>query len=89
MTLYFEWIGSICGVLGALMISSNTRVSPWGWWMFLASSLSLCGYALLQQAWGLLMLNGFFVATNLIGLIRWWYPAVFTLQSNATAGGKE
>lgn len=30
MTLYFEWIGSICGVLGALMISTNTRVSPWG-----------------------------------------------------------
>jgi drug/metabolite transporter (DMT)-like permease len=51
MSLYFEWIGSICGVLGALMISTNTPVSPWGWWFFLISSLSLCCYAVLAQAW--------------------------------------
>ncbi|HGH3423951.1 nicotinamide mononucleotide transporter [Pseudomonas sp. MAFF 301449] len=88
MTLYFEWIGSLCGVLGALMISTNTRVSPWGWWLFLVSSLSLCCYAVLAQAWGLLLLNGCFVATNITGLIRWWYPAVSTMRATCHAGVK-
>lgn len=88
MTLYFEWIGSLYGVLGALMISTNTRVSPWGWWLFLVSSLSLCCYAVLAQAWGLLLLNGCFVATNVTGLIRWWYPAVSAMRATCHAGVK-
>ena len=71
-----EWTGSICGVLGAMLIASNTRLSPWGWWLFLVSSVSLSGYAVMQGAWGLLLLNACFVGTNLMGLIRWWAPAV-------------
>lgn len=86
MSLYFEWIGSLCGVLGALVISTNTRVSPWGWWLFLVSSLSLCGYAVLVEAWGLLLLNGCFVATNVTGLIRWWYPALLKMRSTYQTG---
>jgi len=35
MMLLLEWVGAICGVLGALIIASNTRLSPWGWWLFL------------------------------------------------------
>lgn len=76
MVTVAEWIGSICGVLGALLISSNTRHSSWGWWLFLVSSLSLCAYAVVQHAWGLLLLNGCFVMTNVTGLIRWWMPAI-------------
>lgn len=76
MMLLLEWVGAICGVLGALIIASNTRLSPWGWWLFLVSSLSLCGYAVLAQAWGLLLLNSCFVFTNLTGLVRWWLPSL-------------
>lgn len=36
MNVYFEWVGSICGILGALLISSNTRISPWGYPNFVA-----------------------------------------------------
>nr|WP_290467245.1 hypothetical protein [Pseudomonas fluorescens] len=50
------------------------------------SSLSLCCYAVLAQAWGLLLLNGCFVATNITGLIRWWYPAVSATRSASLAG---
>ncbi|ELQ8317916.1 hypothetical protein R2571_006824 [Pseudomonas aeruginosa] len=76
MMLLLEWVGAICGVLGALIIASNTRLSPWGWWLFLLSSVSLCGYAVLAQAWGLLLLNCCFVFTNLTGLVRWWLPSL-------------
>ena len=75
MMLILEWLGAISGVLGALIIASNTRLSPWGWWLFLLSSVSLCGYAVLVQAWGLLLLNACFVGTNLMGLVRWWAPS--------------
>ncbi len=74
MLLIAEWVGTIFGVAGAALIACNTKHSPWGWWLFLVSSLSLCGYAVMQQAWGLLMLHGCFVATNLTGLIRVWLP---------------
>lgn len=74
LLLIAEWMGSIFGVAGAALISSNTKHSPWGWWLFLASSCALCGYAVMQQAWGLLMLHGCFVATNLTGLARVWLP---------------
>lgn len=76
MMLLLEWVGALCGVLGALIIASNTRLSPWGWWLFLMSSVSLCGYAVLAEAWGLLLLNCCFVFTNLLGLLRWWKPSL-------------
>lgn len=74
MLLILEWIGSIFGVTGALMIASRTTFSPWGWWPFLVSSLALCGYSVLAEAWGLLLLNVCFVCTNCIGVVRWWAP---------------
>lgn len=70
----YEWIGSICGIAGAALIASNVRLSPWGWWLFMVSSLSLCLYAATAGAWGILLLNLCFVVTNLIGLIRVWKP---------------
>jgi hypothetical protein len=35
-----------------------------------------------------LLLNGCFVATNITGLIRWWYPAVSAMRSTCHAGVK-
>lgn len=76
MITLLEWVGSLFGVLGALTVASNTRFSPWGWWLFLVSSSALCAYSILAQAWGLLLLNSCFVGTNLLGLLRWWWPSL-------------
>lgn len=76
MLFIFEWIGTIFGIAGAMLVASNTRHSSWGWWLFLVSSLSLCLYAVMQSAWGLFVLNAFFVTTNITGLVRWWWPHV-------------
>ncbi|MFA7946511.1 hypothetical protein ACEK06_29315 [Pseudomonas brenneri] len=40
------------------------------------SSSALCAYSVLVQAWGLLLLNSCFVGTNLMGLLRWWWPSL-------------
>ncbi|HEJ4407792.1 TPA: nicotinamide mononucleotide transporter [Pseudomonas aeruginosa] len=71
-----EWTGTICGIAGATLIASNVRLSPWGWWLFLASSLILSLYGLLIGAYGIMLLNLCFVMTNLLGLGRVWIPYV-------------
>ncbi|MCF6783731.1 hypothetical protein [Stutzerimonas stutzeri] len=74
MELILEWAGAAFGISGAALLSSNVRLSPYGWLLFMCSSLLLCLYAVLVQAWGLLLLNGCFVATNLNGIFRCWLP---------------
>ncbi|MBA1280432.1 hypothetical protein [Stutzerimonas stutzeri] len=74
MIEYYEWIGSACGIAGAALIASNVRLSPWGWWLFLVSSLSLCAYGVAVEAWGILALNVCFVLTNITGIVRVWLP---------------
>jgi nicotinamide riboside transporter PnuC len=74
MNEIFEWVGTVCGITGAALIASNVRLSPWGWWLFLVSSLSLCGFGLSIGAYGILLLNLCFVLTNITGLYRVWLP---------------
>lgn len=81
----FEWIGAACGITGATLIASNVRLSPWGWWLFLVSSLSLCAYAAVAGAWGILLLNLCFVITNLIGLVRVFLPYWRTRRVQSSA----
>lgn len=76
MNEVLEWTGTACGIAGATLIASNVRLSPWGWWLFLMSSLSMAVYAVLIGAYGLMLLNICFVATNCLGLVRVWLPHV-------------
>jgi nicotinamide riboside transporter PnuC len=87
MIVVFEWIGAICGIAGAALIASNVRLSPWGWWLFLTSSVSLRIYAAAAGAWGILSLNLCFVLTNLLGLIRVWRPYIRQARSSVPATG--
>jgi hypothetical protein len=80
-----EWTGTIFGITGAALLSSNTKHSPWGWWLFLISSLSLCLFAALSSSWGLLLLNAAFVSTNVTGIARVWLPHVRTLKTRLSA----
>ena len=76
MISWLEWSGSILGILGATLVASGTKHSHWGWWLFFFSSMQLCVFALSIEAYGLLALHGCFVLTNILGLIRVWYPTV-------------
>ena len=57
MSDVFEWVGTVCGITGAALIASNVRLSPWGWWLFLLSSVSLCAFGLNAGAYGILLLK--------------------------------
>ncbi|MCF5371975.1 nicotinamide mononucleotide transporter [Pseudomonas syringae] len=84
MNEVFEWVGTICGITGAALIASNVRLSPWGWWLFLVSSLCMCCYGVSVGAYGILMLNLAFVLTNVTGIIRVWLPYMRNRTANRT-----
>lgn len=77
-----EWVGSAFGIAGAVLLSCNVQLSSWGWWLFLVSSISLCVFAVMTGAWGLLALNACFVCTNINGIVRCWLPAMRRLSGN-------
>lgn len=74
LLLITEWTGTLFGIAGAALLACNVKHSPWGWWLFLISSASLCLFAALSSAWGLLLLNSVFMCTNATGIMRCWVP---------------
>ena len=69
-----EWSGTFCGIAGAALIASNVRLSPWGWWLFLVSSVALSLFGFIVGAYGIMSLHLTFVLTNVVGIIRVWAP---------------
>lgn len=83
MNEILEWTGTGSGIAGAALIASNVRFSPWGWWLFLASSLTLTCYGVLVGAYGIACLHLCFVLTNIIGLYRVWLPYIRQRRNHA------
>ena len=36
---FFEWTGTVLGLLGAFLLATNSRISRYGWLAFMATSL--------------------------------------------------
>lgn len=70
-----EWAGSLTGLVGAALLALNTRVSRYGWVLFLASNIFFIAFALASDLNGLLLMQCGFTVTSLIGIARSWKPA--------------
>ncbi|MFJ3110058.1 hypothetical protein [Pseudomonas putida] len=68
---FFEFAGTIAGIAGAVLMSLNTSYSPFGYVLFLFSSLFLAGHARMIRARWLLMLQACFLITNMNGIYHW------------------
>lgn len=79
------WTGTVSGIAGATLIASNVRLLPWGWWLFLISSLSMDVYAVKISSYGLMLLNICFVATKCLGLWKVWFPHIRNRQQGDPA----
>jgi hypothetical protein len=66
----YEWCGSITGLLGAVLLASNTRVSKYGWWFFLFANLFMIVFAIKVGHDGLLLQQCGFTLTSLMGIYR-------------------
>jgi hypothetical protein len=70
MQTFFEWSGSLFGLLGALLLASNSRASKYGWVAFLAANCAMIAFAVAIDARGLLLQQIGFMATSLLGIYR-------------------
>lgn len=66
-----EWLGSLLGILGASMLAVNAPWSGYGWWAFLASNLAWMVYAILGSVRSILLMQIVFMATSVLGIVRW------------------
>lgn len=65
-----EYIGAICGILGAGLLATYASFAHWGWVAFMASNLALIGFMVRTHQYGLLLMQLVFLATTCLGLWR-------------------
>ncbi|MGA8054067.1 MAG: hypothetical protein WCA12_09450 [Burkholderiales bacterium] len=70
MLVICEWVGSIAGLIGAVLLASNSRASPYGWLAFITANVAMIVFALGIDARGLLVQQLGFMATSCLGLYR-------------------
>ncbi|WP_282151056.1 hypothetical protein [Ruegeria atlantica] len=71
LTTVFEITGSVLAMAYALFIASNTGAELFGFALLLLSSGLFAAWAVIDRRWTFLLLQGFYSASAIIGLIRW------------------
>jgi len=71
LTTLFEVTGSVLAMAYALLIASNIGAEIIGFSLLLISSGLFASWAVLDRRWTFLLLQLFYAASAVIGLIRW------------------
>tara|TARA_R110000824_G_scaffold64402_2_gene168249 strand:+ start:20279 stop:20485 length:207 start_codon:yes stop_codon:yes gene_type:complete len=66
-----SWFGTICAAIGASIVASNTGITWYGYFFFIASCLAWGYVAIKRKDYSLLSLNIIFLVINCVGLIRY------------------
>ena len=67
----YEVIGSVLAMVYAMLIALNIGAETLGFSLLLVSSGLFAGWAVLDRRWTFLLLQVFYAASAVIGLIRW------------------
>ena len=70
-TSVFEWTGSALAIVYAMLIASNTGNEVLGFALLLISASLFAAWAVIDKRWAFLVLQFFYGASAVIGLIRW------------------
>ena len=71
LTTFCEITGSVLAMAYALLIASNIGAERLGFAMLLVSSGLFAGWAVIDRRWAFLILQVFYAASAIIGLVRW------------------
>tara|TARA_B100000767_G_scaffold240740_1_gene236697 strand:- start:189 stop:422 length:234 start_codon:yes stop_codon:yes gene_type:complete len=71
LTSIFEITGSVLAMVYALLIASNTGNETIGFTLLLISASLFSTWAVIDHRWTFLLLQVFYAASAIIGLIRW------------------
>ena len=66
-----KWIGSITGIIGALMLALNNDYSMYGYIFFIISSFLLTFDFIKDKLYSMTAMQAIFLMINLIGAYRW------------------
>lgn len=70
MLKWFEWLGSLAGLLGSFLLATNTSISAYGWYAFLIANIAMIFFSAKSKHYGLLTQQLGFVATSTLGIYR-------------------
>ena len=68
---YFEWSGSVFGMLGAFLLALNNEYSGLGFVMFLLSNVFWIIYGFITKMYSMLSMQAIFTATSILGIVNW------------------
>lgn len=71
LTSIFEISGSVLAMAYALLIASNTGYEILGFSLLLVSALLFAAWGFIDKRWAFLLLQIFYAASAIIGLVRW------------------
>ena len=69
---FFEWFGVITAIFYSLFVASNTGLEFLGFTLLLTSAISIGIWAYLGKHRGILLLQLFYAAAGIIGMVRWY-----------------
>ena len=70
-TKALEWLGVLTAIAYSLLVASNTGHEVLGFTLLLVSSVAIALWALIGKHHGMLVLQFFYAAAAIIGVIRW------------------
>ena len=62
------WFGTASSIIGAFLVASHVFI--FGYWFFLAGSISWIAIAIHRKDKSLATLNGFFLISNILGIMN-------------------
>ena len=71
LTSLFEITGSVSAMVYALLIASNTGNEVLGFALLFLSAALFSAWAVIDKRWTFLLLQGFYMTSAVIGLLRW------------------
>jgi hypothetical protein len=69
---FLKYIGEIGGIVGALMVATNTDLSAYGYIFFTSSSVAWTIAAFFMKEWSLMRMSLVFTVINFFGLYQWF-----------------
>ena len=72
MTQSLEWFGILTAIVYSLLVASNTGLEFLGFALLLISAFSIGLWAYLGGHLGILLLQFFYAAAGIIGMLRWF-----------------
>ncbi len=68
---FFEVAGSVSAMVYALLIASNTGNEVLGFSLLFVSAALFAGWAVIDRRWAFFALQFFYMASAVIGVVRW------------------